>query len=78
MVQKLVQTGMAFPNPMAKWASAPLIVSKPDQTEFFFTVDLRAVGHHTLRLHYPLFTLENELPELASASFFANFVLSDG
>lgn len=57
-VDKLVDHGMAYPNPTAAWASAPLLVPKPDPARYRFTVELRLVNKYTVRHHYPMPNLE--------------------
>lgn len=77
-VDKLVDAGMLYPNPTANWASTPLIVPKPGKTKFRFTVDLRSVNRSTIRHHFPMPLLENELTKLAGSKFFASLDLSHG
>jgi len=77
-VTKLVHHGMAYSNPTAKWASAPLIVPKPGPSRFRFTVDLRPVNNFTVRHHYPMPNLEQELTKLGSSKWYATFDLSHG
>lgn len=78
VVGKLIKAGMVYPNPTARWASPPLIVPKPGAARFRFTVDLRAVNCFTIRHHFPMPLLDNELTKLKGSKFFADFDLSHG
>ena len=78
MTTKLVEGGMAFPNPTARWVSAPLLVPNPGSSTFWFTVDLRLVNRYTKQHSFPMPRLENEMTKLTGSKFFANFDLSHG
>ena len=77
-VNRLVANGMAYPNPSAIWASAPLLVPKPGPARFRFTVDLRPVNKFTVQNQYPMPNIECELTRLAHARYFSQFDLSHG
>lgn len=40
-VGRLLEAGLVYPNPNAKWSCAPHFVLKPGPGEWRFTVDLR-------------------------------------
>lgn len=69
-VTKLKVAGMVFRKPTAGWEFSPLIVSKPGRVKFSFTVDLRAVNRYTIRNHYPMPVLEQELAKRSGCNFF--------
>lgn len=48
-VSKLVDCGMAYPNPTSPWASVPLLVAKPGPAKSWFTVYLRPVNRLTVK-----------------------------
>ena len=76
-VSHLIEYGMAYANPTAKWASAPLLVPKPsDPSNFRFTVDLRLVNKFTTKHQFPMPNVEQELMKLKDSRCFANFDLS--
>ena len=68
LVDKLVRTGMAYPNPTSRWACAPLLVPKQGPTRFRFTVDLRPINTYTVKHQFPMPNLENELTKLGSSA----------
>lgn len=76
MVKKLVEHGMAYPNPTSAWACAPLLVAKPGPAQFRFTVDLRPVNRFTVKQQYPMPNIEQELGRMAGSRFFATMDLS--
>eukprot|EP00171_Calliarthron_tuberculosum_P003723 IDg3723t1 len=78
MTSTLIHAGMAYENPTAEWASAPLLVPKTGTSKFRFTVDLRLVNSFTKQHHFPMPRLETELTKLAGSKCFANFDLSHG
>eukprot|EP00171_Calliarthron_tuberculosum_P022172 IDg22172t1 len=63
--KSLVENNMAYSNPYARWASAPLIVPKPGEAKFRFTVDLRLVNKYTYKYHYPMPMVDHELHKLS-------------
>jgi len=77
-VADLVRNGMAYANPTSRWACAPLLVHKQGTARFRFTVDLRPINKYTVRHHFPMPNLEQELSKLAGSRFFATFDLSNG
>lgn len=77
-VQDLMRHDMAYPNPTASWASAPLLVPKPILARFRFTVDLRPTNACMVRHKYQMPNLEKELTKLGTANCFATFFLSHG
>lgn len=77
-VAKLVECDMAYPNPTSPWACAPLLVPKPGQDEFRFTVDLRPINRFTVKHQFPMPVIEQELTKVAGSQVFATFDLSHG
>jgi len=77
-VEKLVRSGMAYPNPTSRWACAPLLVAKTGPVPFRFTVDLRPVNSFTVKHQFPIPNLEHELTKLTGSRYFATFDLSHG
>lgn len=75
-VEKLVNAGMAYPNPTSPWASAPLLVPKPGPAAFRFTVDLRPVNRFTIRHQFPMPNLEQELTKTAGSTIYSTFDFS--
>lgn len=78
MTDKLVEHGMAYPNPTSAWACAPLLVPKDGPTKFRFTVDLRPVNRFTVKHQFPMPNIEHELGKLSGSRYFATFDLSHG
>jgi len=77
-VQALQEKGMIYPNPSSRWACAPLLVPKPGESRFRFTVDLRPVNRYTIKYQFPMPDVEVELTKLAGAKYFATFDFSHG
>lgn len=69
---------MAYSNPTARWASAPLLVPKAGSSPFRFIVDLRLVNKYTVQHSHPMPNIECELGKLAKSKYFASFDLSHG
>lgn len=78
MISRLLRCGMIVPNPSASWACAPLLVPKPGPTRFRFTVDLHPVNIYTVRHHFPMPNIEQELTSGSSSKVFPKFDLSHG
>lgn len=76
MVNKLVENGLAYPNPTSPWASAPLLVPKPGPAKFRFTVDLRPINRFTVKHQFPMPNIEQELTKVAGSVHFGTFDLS--
>jgi hypothetical protein len=69
-VAVLEAAGLVYKNNKSRWASPPLIVSKPDGS-FRMTVDVRMVNDRTERLVWPMPVLEVITSKLrGSAAFF--------
>lgn len=66
----LIDTGHVYPNPTSKWASAPLLVAKPGPSMYRFTVDLRPVNKYTIKYHYPMPHIEQELTKTQGSKVF--------
>lgn len=48
----MVGSGMVYPNPTSPWASAPLLINKPDAEKSRFTLLLRPVNR--FKIGHPL------------------------
>lgn len=72
LVSKLTQYGLVYPNPLAKWASAPLLVPEQGVAKWRCSEDLRSVNRSTVRHQSPIPDLEQELTRLASSKNYAN------
>lgn len=78
LVADLIKHSCVYANPTAKWASAPLLVPKPGPDGWRFTVDLRPVNQFTVRHHFPMPILEQELTKVASSRYYSNFDFTHG
>ena len=76
---QLLRIGLVCRNPSSKWASALLIVPKPNSDEQFrFTVDLRTVNAKTEKYFLPMPQLETILSKLSKSKYFFTIDLCHG
>ena len=70
-VKELLDLGLIRRNPSSAWASAPLVVPKPDPEKWRFTTDLRPVNKVTVPHAWPMPDLESVTARLAGQHCFA-------
>lgn len=66
---KLVDTGMAYPNPSASWASELPLFPMAENAKFPFTVSISSVILFAIAYRYPLPNLDIDLNKLPAPTF---------
>ncbi len=73
-----LRLGLIQRNEQSSWACAPLIVPKPGNDKFSFTVDLRPLNQKTMPHAWPMPNLENSLAGLSSSTCYAQLDFCQG